>query len=103
MATATIKTPEQLIALFAERAVRCETVYTPAQMEHMPFDAQVRLTVKQVNWLVDLFRRVGDDEFARAACGLHGAGGSLPDGRSYDLKIMRNGAGILNLKDAGRF
>ena len=103
MATATIKTPEQLIALFAERAVRCETFYTPAQMEHMPFDAQVRLTVKQVNWLLDLFRRSGDAEMARAARALHGAGGVLPDGRAYDLVVMRNGAGLLNLKDAGRF
>lgn len=100
MAT-TIRTPEELIALFAERAVRCETFYTPEQMKTMPFHAQVRLTVKQVNWLVDLFRRNGDFVPTRGrGAGTHG---TLPDGRAYDLNIMRNGAALLNLRDAGRY
>ncbi len=100
MAT-TITTPEQLISLFAERATRLDTIYTPEQMAHMPMDAQVRLTVKQVNWLVDLFRRAGDDTLFRGR--VKGENGTLPDGRAYDFVILRNGAGILNLKDARRF
>lgn len=87
--------------MFAERAVRCETFYTPAQMKGMPFDAQARLTVKQVNWLVDLFRRSGCPIQTKGRS--NGIGGVLPDGRAYDFHIMRNGAGVLNLRDAGRF
>lgn len=97
MATS-IKTADDLVSLFAERATRCETFYTPEQMACMPFHAQARLTVKQVNWLVDVLRR--DGVYVPTKGRNAGTHGVLRDGRAYDLNIMRNGSGLLNLRDA---
>src|SRR5262249_27657317 len=95
-----IKTTDDLIALFAERATRLETVYTPELVASMHFDAQARLTVNQVNWLVDLFRREGCQFPTRGRrAGTHGI---LADGRGFHFVILRNGAGLLNMRDASR-